>query len=105
MNTETIDQLINTELERANSIHPPFVDRHHGYAVLMEEIEEAEEYIRYIKVRQSDMWQDVRQNGMHGIDECTFVDKINAIEHYATEAINELIQVAAMCRKFKALEQ
>jgi len=101
-----INQLIEDELSRANAKYPPFASRHEGYAVLKEEIEEADEEIETIKLVICDLWFDVCHEKDKSRTWDVPPDKSipNCIESRAINAIKELIQVAAMCRKFKAME-
>lgn len=94
---KVIDDLIREELDDANSKYPQFASPHEGYAVLKEELEELQESLRRMKFYQSRIWELVRG------DE-TPRDVLIDMSHEAHEAVYEAVQVAAMCRKFLAIE-
>lgn len=92
---DKINELIQAELERANTIHPPlFNSAHEGYAVILEEVEEAQEDIKQIESGIDAIWTLIRCN----ID---ITKAIERVKPYVVNAITELIQVAAMCDKYK----
>lgn len=86
-------KLVEKELKAANEKFPPFNSEHEGYAVLKEEIEEAEEYLNECKTWIESLWADIRQN-----ENC--MRNIYNLGSYATAGAIELIQVAAMAQKF-----
>lgn len=94
-----IKNLVSAELERANSIHPPFASPHEGYAVLLEEVEELIEATETISEHMQTLWTYTRT------DEHTVLKKVKAgnIKQAAINAAMEAIQVAAMCEKYKGL--
>lgn len=90
---EDIEKLVQKELAAANEKFPLFASNHEGYAVIKEEIEEAEECIYNVSVALKEVWKNTKSN--FGID--------YNVEALKSEAINgaiELIQVAAMAQKF-----
>lgn len=93
---EKIAILASEELDRAMSIKPLFVDMHQGHNVIREEIEEVEDEIEMINISFNQLWQYVKSdNEKWGL---------LAVENIMDSAINaaaELVQVAAMCQKFK----
>jgi hypothetical protein len=92
-----VEGLVDEELELANGKFPPFHTAHEGYAIIREEWKEH----RREAVDMNELIQCL-ENAVFG-DEA--VDKyINSLEMTAINAACEAIQVAAMCRKFKALE-
>jgi len=92
-----IEQLINEELERANTKYQPkFNSIREGYIVLREEIEEAKEDVDFCFGRSEQLWHYVRNKELEHMGECA-----DRIEKTAIAGIKELIQVAAMCRKFR----
>ena len=85
--------LIVKELEEANEKHPAFHSPHEGYAVILEEVEEAEEALGEVKRWTEYLWGNVRKDMTpDGLDEL-YTEAMNL----ATEAI----QVAAMALKFQ----
>lgn len=89
-----LNELTNMELERANKLHPPFVDRHQAYAVIKEEIEEAVEEIKDVENYLKMYWNAIREDDYEEADK-----KVKELRNYAKQAISELIQVTAMCKK------
>lgn len=94
----TIGELIQAELDRANEKFPQFASSHEGYAILLEEIEEAENEMNSIKSWLEELWEEIKLNDLEH-------QKIHIedIQDRAKNAIEELIQVAAMCEKFSKL--
>lgn len=91
---EKIMDLVAEELEDANKKYPLFHSPHEAYAVLREEVEEAEYDIEKIKERLDCMWISVKcDTNIEG-----HADTLYA---YAVNGIMELIQVAAMADKIK----
>ena len=95
---EIINELIQTELEGANSLYPAFIDSHQAYAVLLEELEESQYEMIKIKTYVGNIWEYVKDNDEQ--HQRLFLDYL---ENATKRAITELIQVAAMCNKFKQL--
>ena len=90
---ETIREMANNELERANTKFNQFASPHEGYAVLLEEVEEVLEDINGIADSLEYLWQDIKCDA-------SCKESIDQIEFSAEHAIEELVQVLAMCRKF-----
>lgn len=92
-----IEKLINDELQNANKKFPLFSSWHEAYAVILEEVEEADEQTSVMCTLYLDrLWQDIRAKASTEADR--FVD-IGIVRGHAVRAIEELIQVAAMCDK------
>ena len=89
-----IEKLVKMELEEANETYPLFHSAHEAYAVLLEEVEELIEDVEDIKSRMNIMWIDIK--GDWGI-----THDADALRNKAIHAIQEAIQVAAMCDKMK----
>ena len=68
---------------------------HEGYAVLLEEVEEAEDDLRLINNNLSLLWQSIKSNDLN--DTVLLTD----IEGTAQLLALEAIQIAAVCAKFK----
>lgn len=94
---EDVLGLVSKELALANKNNPPFNSPHEGYAVIREEWKEhqreAQEMEGYIECLEDAVFENVNRH--------TFVD---ALEETAIKAACEAIQVAAMCQKFKEME-
>ena len=68
---------------------------HEGYAVLLEEVEEAEDDLRLINNNLGLLWQSIKSNDLN--DTVLLTD----IEGTAQLLALEAIQIAAVCAKFK----
>jgi hypothetical protein len=68
---------------------------HEGYAVLLEETEEASDDMDYIKKNMGVLWQSIKTNDLK--DTTLLTD----IEGTAQMLALEAIQIAAVCAKFK----
>ncbi len=87
-----IHTLIEKELAEANQIHPLFQSPHEAYAVMLEEVEELEEEVAYIRKRLAEMWERIR-------NDCGVEDILHKIKGGAVHATQENIQVGAMAQK------
>jgi len=89
-----VEMLAVTELERANEkFDSKFHSTHEGYAILKEEVEEAEAELKNAKMMLENCWFDIKRN-------TTPNRNIIAIKNCAVNLAAESIQVAAMCQKF-----
>ena len=92
-----IEKLINEELQNANKKFPLFSSWHEAYAVILEEVEEADEQTSVMCTLYLDrLWQDIRAKASTEADR---FEDIGIVRGHAVRAIEELIQVAAMCDK------
>jgi len=89
--------LVEEELAAAMEDHPLFASTHEGYAVLLEEVEEARDNMAHLDAATELIWDAVKH------------DNLLHIGALATQAVRiaidlaaEAIQVAAMARKIKA---
>lgn len=83
---------MEAEVDRVDKIHPLYHSNHEAIAVLAEEVEEAEDELKYIKERVNSMWERVK--GDHSIDYTAELTKDLAIM-----LANEAVQVAAACER------
>ena len=90
-------ELVAVELEAANKQFPQFHSQHEGYAVILEELQEAKEQLDDIERHIGYAWNIIRDNRKAG-------SMIETIGTRAVWAACEAIQVAAMCRKFVEME-
>ena len=95
MTQKKIEDVVNDELRIAchfygNSYH----SNHEAYAVLLEEVEEAEQNLDYIKNRVATFWDDVKADNNAGIKSNIRILVLDAIELAA-----EACQVAAVAKK------
>ena len=90
-------ELVEMELATANEKHPPFASQHEGYAVILEEIEETRDPISALEQHFGYAWDTIKHDEKAK-------ERIERCKHFAVWAACELIQVAAMCKKFQKLE-
>lgn len=87
------------ELNRANAKFPLFASTHEGYAMTLEEVEEAQEAMDNVKSSMGVLWDRVR-----GREIAPFLEKETsptAIYNQAIDAACEMVQVAAMLLKYE----
>lgn len=89
-----IKALTALELREANAEHPQFASAHEGYAVLMEEIEEAAEALEEMRAMQKILWRHIR--GDNAMMAKSFAGRAGAA---AAELAAEAVQCAAMAQK------
>lgn len=94
-----IDGIIKAELEAANKIHPPFVDMHQAYAVMLEEYEETLVEIDSARELLKMYWTYTRNDDFESGRKCA-----NQLLVIATRGIAEIVQLAAMAQKSMTLE-
>lgn len=94
-----IDGIIKAELEAANKIHPPFVDMHQAYAVMLEEYEETLVEIDSARELLKMYWTYTRNDDFESGRKCA-----NQLLVVATRGISEIVQLAAMAQKAMTLE-
>lgn len=94
---ENLQAAIRAELENANKLHPPFASMHEGYAVMLEEVEEAEEAFAELKRDMRQMWDHIKGDSPEGVEQYAWF-----VRHEAESLCREAIQVAAMARKLVA---
>ena len=94
---ELVVLLVQHELKKANAKFPPFASEMEGWAVLKEEIEEADEELVNIKRWHDQIWIAIRGNRkLHS-------DYIRLIRTLAQKLMVEAAQVAAMAAKYEAM--
>ena len=90
-------EFVKMELAAANEKHPQFASQHEGYAVILEEIEEARAQINALEQHFGYAWDTIKHDS-------NAKERVEMCKHFAVWAACELIQVAAMCEKFQKLE-
>ena len=93
-----VRQLVEVELAAANKRFPQFHSQHEGWAVMLEEVVEAEVEMKTIRGNADGMFDLIRNN----VEAKWVAEKI---EYAAIHAACEAIQVAAMCKKFLGMEE
>lgn len=94
---DKIEPLVAEELEAANAIHSAFHSLHEGWAVLKEEVEEADHELGAVIDCMSGLWHWVKNDQAELARAAA-----RKIEAAAIRQAAEAIQVAAMARKFIA---
>lgn len=87
-------ELVNKEYAAAVKDHGPLASMHEGYAVLMEEVEEARDAMDRVKSITGWLWGSVKENQIEDIKIYPAMIYENAVD-MACEAI----QVAAVCKR------
>ena len=90
---QDVEKLVQKELKSANQRFPMFRSDHEGAAVILEEIEEAQEDMNNVQDNFLDLWKSVKRNSE---------PEYHAESVYicAVSLAIEAIQVAAMAQKF-----
>ena len=91
--------LIAEELAAANEKNPAFHSPHEGYAVLLEEVEEAGEALENINAAMKMMWSHIKHDSPKAFEWA------KRVEQNALLLAAEAIQVAAMAQKYQAMEE
>lgn len=95
---DDVIELVGKELASANKRFPPFRSSHEGYAVILEELEEAQEELDNSIVNFDLAW------GLIKADQYPY-SPVRRSYNATVNAICELIQYAAMQRKFLDMEE
>jgi len=90
-----VELLVEKELKSANEKFPMFASAHEGYAVLLEEVEEAELELVSCKNCLDALWYEVKSNNKDLKKSATL-----RLKQLAQNLSCEAIQVAAMAQKF-----
>ncbi len=89
-----IDKAIEIELQNALE-QKEFADAHHAYAILKEELEEAEFYFRVCCFQlEEEVWRNIKDDEM-----LEAKSAFNVILQRSKSAMAELARVAAVCEK------
>lgn len=91
-----IPRLVALELNAANLENPPFRSMHEGYAVILEEMDEADDAMNRVKGLMDNLWRNIKDNRPGMVS--------GYARHLKNEAMHlaaEVIQVAAMARKLQ----
>lgn len=92
---EIIEELAAEELVDANAKHEPkFNSMHEAYAVLKEELEEMQEEVKRCDAFLDLVWRCVKADDDFGVER-----KLKDMKSFAVFAVQEGIQVIAMCDK------
>lgn len=89
-----IESLVWVELEAANKSNPLFHSAHEGYAVILEEVDEANMEMVNMDEAINGLWESIKENNAYCSEKIT-----KSIKRYATNLACEAVQIAAMCDK------
>lgn len=89
-----IEKLAEMEKQDANRKFPLFHSMHEGYAVLLEEVEEAREALTRTEISLSALWAHVRDNNAGRA-----LEFAGRVREHALDLAVEAVQVAAMAQK------
>lgn len=89
-----IEKLAEMEKQDANRKFPLFRSMHEGYAVVLEEVQEAEDELISTKVNLTALWAHVREN-----DAGRALEFAGRIREHALDLAVEAVQAAAMAQK------
>lgn len=91
------EQLIQAEYKNAcKKFGEKYHSLHEGYAVLLEEVEEVEREMSFLKRWLENCWESIKSENKYYQNEC-----IEQLEICNTNAIKELAQVGAVLRKIE----
>ncbi len=92
--TKSIEQAVCYELRNIVKKHgPTYASEHEGYAVLLEEVEEACEAANYMQDALKILWTSIRQNEFSDFE-------LAQVRNFAMALANEAVQVVAVCERF-----
>ena len=90
-----VEKLAEMEKRDANRKFPLFHSLHEGYAILLEEIEEAREALNFAEGSLSMLWAHIRDNNAGRA-----LEFAGRVREHALDLAMEAVQVAAMAQKF-----
>lgn len=92
---ESIEQAVVYELQNiVKKYGAKYHSTHEAYAVLKEEIEEAQECLSYMLLHLGEIWKGVKDNNIANID-------IEQCKQFAIALAEEAVQCAAVCERFE----
>lgn len=92
--TECIEQAVCHELRNiVKKYGPTYHSEHEGFAVLMEECQEAAECDKDMQVSLENLWKSIRENKISAFD-------LSQVQGFAKYLAEEAVQVAAVCDRF-----
>lgn len=87
------------ELANIRKVHGnKYNSTHEGYAVLLEEVEEAEDELERIREEMADLWQNIKQN-----DNTAVTDALRRISIHAYFMLQKNTQIVAVANKFRGV--
>lgn len=92
--TKCIDQAVLHELRNIiKKYGPTYHSEHEGFAVLMEECQEAAECDKDMQKALEDLWRSLRENEVSSFD-------LSQVQGFAKCLAEEAVQIAAVCERF-----
>lgn len=91
-----VEKLVLKELQNANDKFGMFNSLHEGYAIILEELEEAKDDLNALEMDLNYLWYCIKNDI---VDE-DFYENLKTIKTNAIALAVEAIQVAAMAQKF-----
>ena len=92
--TKSIEKAICHELRNiVKKYGPTYASEHEGFAVLMEECQEAAESDKDMQEHLEKLWTSIRQNEFSNFE-------LSLIYNFAIGLAEEAVQVAAVCERF-----
>lgn len=93
---EAIEMAVCYELQNiVKNYGATYASEHEGYAVLLEETQEAREAQRFLEARLDFIWSGIRNNSKE-----TIMQNIGEAKKFALELAMEAVQCAAVCERF-----
>lgn len=97
--SDKVEALVQLEYEADCKDHGPLASLHEGYAVLLEEMQETDDSLGWIKWYLDNIWNGIKQNDAMGA-----VNDARLCKIWAEQCACEAIQVAAVCKRIADLE-
>lgn len=92
--TKCIDQAVLHELRNIiKKYGPTYHSEHEGFAVLMEECQEAVECDKDMQHSLEELWKSIRENKISAF-------KLSQVQGFAKCLAEEAVQIAAVCERF-----
>lgn len=92
--TKSIEQAVCHELRNiVKKYGPTYHSEHEGFAVLMEECQEAAECDKDMQESLENLWRSIRENDFSNFE-------LSQVYHTALAMAEEAVQVAAVCERF-----
>lgn len=91
---EDVEKLVDKELEAATERFGLHHSYHEKYAVTLEELQECEEEVKWMRTFIDEAFENIRNNNKN-----VAYDSFYAMYKHAVRCSVEAIQVAAMCKK------
>lgn len=99
---ETIETLSNNELQRIIDLYDYYKNNQEFYSVLLEEIQEVEDEVVNIKFPLDNIWDNIRKERKEPqVSKENILSDVKLIHKLSIRAIEELIQVIAVCKKYE----